>query len=116
MDKNIQQRIQLAVDELCDGNESEFCRRIGRPPQTIKNIIGGKNTVPGYDLIYDILSSDLGLSPSWLLLGDGDMLSMPTRISPSVSVVGSAQAVFISNWEDMGSVMEKVLSKMNGGK
>jgi len=74
MDKDIQKRIQMAVDGLCDGNKSEFCRRIGRPVQAIKDIVGGKGSSPGFELIYDILASDLGISPNWLLTGDGGML------------------------------------------
>lgn len=73
MDNSIQNRIQRAVEVLCDGNKSEFCRRIGRPAQAIKDIIGGKRSAPGYELIYDILASDLGISPNWLLLGEGAM-------------------------------------------
>ena len=76
MDRNIQTRIQKAVDTLCGGNKSEFCRRIDRPAQAIKDIIGGKLSSPGYELIYDILSSDLGISPKWLLLGEGPMLKV----------------------------------------
>lgn len=75
MDRNIQKRIQIVVDALCGENKSEFCRRIGRPAQAIKDIVGGKNSSPGYELIYDILSSDLGISPKWLLLGEGPMVT-----------------------------------------
>lgn len=79
MDRNIQNRIQKAVDALCNGNKSEFCRRIDRPAQAIKDIIGGKQSAPGYELIYDILSSDLGISPKWLLFGEGQMLKSKER-------------------------------------
>lgn len=74
MDKNIQKRIASAIDELCNGNRSEFCRRIGRKVDAVKDIIGGRNTAPSYDLIYAILSSDLGISPTWLILGIGPMM------------------------------------------
>lgn len=74
MTRDIRERVQKAVDDLCDGNRSEFCRRIGRPSHAIKDVIGGKLTSPGYDLLYDILSSDLGISPKWLLLGEGAMM------------------------------------------
>lgn len=74
MDKDIQGRIKRVIDELCGENKSEFCRRIHRPNTAVKDIIGGKRTAPGYELIFDILSSDLGISPSWLILGDGPML------------------------------------------
>ena len=82
MDKDIQKRIQEAVDGLCEGNKSEFCRRIGRPAQAIKDIVGGKNSAPGFDLIYDILSSDLGISPNWLLTGEGTMLNERNTLVP----------------------------------
>ena len=85
MDKNIQKRIQRAVDALCNGNKSEFCRRINRPAQAIKDIIGGKGSAPGYDLIYDILSSGLGISPSWLILGEGPMIS-PSSVETPLQV------------------------------
>ena len=78
MDKVIGERIQRAVDAICGGNKSEFCRRIGRPVEAIKDIIGGKQSQPGYNLIYDILSSDLGISPNWLILGEGEMTHTPT--------------------------------------
>jgi len=74
MNRDIQKRIQKVVDALCGGNKSEFCRHIKRRTSAIKDIIGGKNTAPSFDLIYDIVSSDLGISPNWLLSGDGPML------------------------------------------
>ena len=72
MDNNIQERLQNAIDVLCDGNKSEFCRRIGKDVTSFKDIIGGKRCAPGYGLLYAILSSDLGISPSWLMLGVGE--------------------------------------------
>lgn len=75
MRSNIQDRVQEAVNVLCDGNKSDFCRKINRKTNAIKDIVGGKRSAPGYDLIYDILSSDLGISPNWLILGEGSMLS-----------------------------------------
>lgn len=86
MGSEIQKRLQEAVDTLCGGNKSEFCRRINRPAQAIKDIVGGKRSAPGYDLLYDILSSDLGISPNWLILGDGEMLTpsaLPTEEKPA---------------------------------
>ena len=74
MDKNVQGRVVAMIDSLCGGNKSEFCRRIGKPVSAVKDIIGGRNTSPSFDLVYAILSSDLGISPRWLILGDGDML------------------------------------------
>lgn len=72
------------IDTLCDGNKSEFCRRIGKPVTAVKDIVGGKKTAPSYDLLYAILESDLGISPSWLMMGEGGMMKSATP-SPSPS-------------------------------
>ena len=82
MDSNIQDRLQTAIDSICGGNKSEFCRRIGKGESSLKDIIGGKRSAPGYALLYAILSSDLGISPKWLMAGEGDMLNTATP-SPS---------------------------------
>lgn len=111
MDRNIQNRIQLAVDALCGENKSEFCRRIGRPAQAIKDIVGGKRSAPGFDLIYDILASDLGISPTWLLLGDGDMLVNKPTPAPAVSI-GTIQTVNIGNWDELVEILKR---RMNNG-
>lgn len=75
MDSNIQDRLQRAIDAICGGNKSEFCRRIGKDVSSLKDIIGGKRSAPGYPLLYAILSSDLGISPKWLMAGEGEMLN-----------------------------------------
>lgn len=90
MDSNIQNRLQTAIDALCGGNKSEFCRRIGRDVSSLKDIIGGKKSAPGYALLYAILSSDLGISPNWLLCGDGEMTTGDEKEHPRPSPSGHA--------------------------
>lgn len=82
MDKNIQSRVATIVETLCGGNKSEFCRRIGRKPDAIKDIIGGAHNAPGYGLIYDILASDLGISAEWLILGVGNITKQEVTKEP----------------------------------
>jgi len=82
MDSNIQDRLQRAIDAICGGNKSEFCRRIGKDVSSLKDIIGGKRSAPGYPLLYAILSSDLGISPKWLMAGEGEMLTSTTPTPP----------------------------------
>lgn len=114
MDSNVQKRLQDAIDALCGGNKSEFCRRIGKDVSSLKDIIGEKHSYPGYGLLYAILSSDLGISPKWLMLGEGDMLSenspkeFPTYRGLNVKNV---QAVFVTNWEDIRAVVEDAVKK-----
>ena len=118
MDKNIQERIQRIVDEICGENKSEFCRRINRPNSAIKDIIGGKKTYPGYEIIYDILSSDLGISPSWLLLGEGEMLireepqPVANQSKLELSIINSAGAVIISEASALETMLTQVVDKI----
>lgn len=106
MDRNIGARIQKAVDDLCAGNKSEFCRRIGRPVEAIKDIIGGKQSQPGFNLIYDILASDLGISPRWLILGVGEMTDTPTPPPSPAVTIGSIQTVNIGNWGELVELLK----------
>lgn len=85
MDSNIQDRLQTAIDAICGGNKSEFCRRIGRDVSSLKDVIGGKRSAPGYALLYSILSSDLGISPKWLMGGEGPMLNESHQPKPTAN-------------------------------
>lgn len=110
MDNNIKKRIQDAVDALCNGNKSEFCRRIGRSVESIKDIVGGKQSLPGYGLIYDILASDLGISANWLILGVGEMLEKSQTSAPPSSPavnIGTIQTVNIGNWHELVDLLNK---------
>lgn len=89
MDKNVQGRILEIINGVCKGNKSEFCRRIGRKPDAVKDIIGGRGSLPSYDLIYDILASDLGISPAWFILGIGEMTERAT-VRESASAIDYA--------------------------
>lgn len=73
MDTNIQDRIQTIIDKMFNGVAKQFGEHIGRNMNTFKDIVGGKRTAPSYALLYDILASDLGINPEWLMLGEGPM-------------------------------------------
>ena len=109
MDRNIKERILEVVNTLCGGNKSDFCRHIGRPAHAIKDIIGGKESLPGFDLLFDILSSDLGISPKWLMLGEGEMLEKKTEVAPTVSI-NTIQTVNIGNWGELVSLLKEKIN------
>lgn len=108
MNKNIQERFVVMIDTLCNGNKSEFCRRIGRNTDAVKDIIGGRNTLPGFELLYSVLSSDLGISPNWLMLGVGPMLSADAEksIAPSVNI-DTIHTVNIGNWGELVNLLRE---------
>lgn len=95
------------IDTLCGGNKSEFCRRIGKENTAVKDIIGGKNSLPGFELLYSVLSSDLGISPNWLMLGIGPMLvtDVEKPAAPSVQI-DNIQTVNIGNWGDLVKLLK----------
>ena len=105
MDRDIRKRIAMAIDTLCGGNKSEFCRHIGRKADAVKDIVGGKGTAPGFDLIYDILASDLGISPTWLILGDGDMVTKPK--SEELTPAAPPQTIIIGNLDELAKILKK---------
>lgn len=95
------------IDTLCGGNKSEFCRRIGKGDSAVKDIIGGKNSLPGFELLYSVLSSDLGISPNWLMLGIGPMLVADVEKAPAPSVkIDNIQTVNIGNWGDLVKLLK----------
>lgn len=71
----VNERIKLIVDTFFHRNGSAFAREIGIKQSTLKDIIGGRLSKPGYEIIEKILSANsLNISPEWLILGEGEML------------------------------------------
>ncbi len=109
MNRDIQGRIKRMVKELCDDNKAEFCRRIGKKdPSAIKDIVGDKGSTPSFNLLYDILSSDLGISPKWLMLGEGPMMENETQPTPQNDIHHNRQVV-IANWGDLKEIIADVI-------
>ncbi|WP_148375263.1 MULTISPECIES: helix-turn-helix domain-containing protein [Butyricimonas] len=72
---NVNERIKCIVDECFDGNVSAFARAIDISQSTLKDIVGGRFSKPGYDVLEKILSAEsLFISPDWLMKGKGDMI------------------------------------------
>ena len=73
---NVNERIKCIVDECFDGNVSAFARAIDISQSTLKDIVGGRFSKPGYDVLEKILSAEsLFISPDWLMKGKGDMIT-----------------------------------------
>lgn len=70
----INDRIKLIVNQMFNGNTSEFERASKINPSTVKNIIGGRLTKPSYDVLEAIIRNNVLLSAEWLMRGEGDML------------------------------------------
>ena len=55
---------------------SAFARAIDISQSTLKDIVGGRFSKPGYDVLEKILSAEtLFISPDWLMKGKGNMIT-----------------------------------------
>lgn len=81
---SINQRIQAVINEMFNGNVSEFERSSGIKPYTVKNIVGSRQTKPSYDVLESIIRNNVQISSDWLLTGEGDMLKTD-QITPAIN-------------------------------
>ena len=69
-EESINDRIEMLVIQLSDGNKSAFCRSLGIPEGSLGNIIGGmtRRSRPNIDLLVKIIERH-NVDPMWLLTG-----------------------------------------------
>lgn len=75
----INERILRIIEHFCGGNKAQFARLMDEKPQTIN---GWVTRSIGKNVTNKILSKIPNLNPSWLLLGDGNMLIDDIEVSP----------------------------------
>lgn len=111
---NFKERLMTFVKSEYDEGQKAFEVRCGLSNGQISKMDNGTSTTT-LAKIADVCPQ---LNLRWLLLGEGEMLMNETEPSAfqSVNMVGSAQAVFIANWQGIEPVMEKVVAKVLGGK
>ncbi len=111
----INERLQEVVDELFNGKSNEFARAIGLPPTTVANYLNSKvASKPSADKLEAIVSKT-GVNGSWLLTGEGEMLSphMAQAVGDisNSNVAGvnvSGKEIHISNSEAYNALLETV--------
>lgn len=64
-------RISAIINELFDGNKSEFARTVGISEAAVRSYMA--NTIPKADVLEKI-ASKTAISCEWLILGRGDMI------------------------------------------
>lgn len=73
MDTTINDRVKIIIDQLFNGNASEFSRVTGIKRSTLSTILGPRNSAPSYEAIYaiaDSINEDIFM---WLIKGNGDI-------------------------------------------
>ena len=76
--KNIADRIIKLVDICCEGNRSEFARRIGLTPAYISKIDKERDRTPSERTIADICR-EFNVNKHWLETGEGEMFKSLER-------------------------------------
>lgn len=69
-------RINRIINELFDGNKSEFARIVGVSESAVRSYLA--NTIPKADVLEKI-ASNVAISCEWLVLGRGDMIVQPKQ-------------------------------------
>lgn len=70
--ETISERICAIIDQFCNGNNTKFGELIGESEANVRNYKNGK-TPPKYKALVAIVKN-YGISPEWLLLGEGDVM------------------------------------------
>lgn len=72
-------RINRIINELFDGNKSEFARIVGISESAVRSYLA--NTIPKADVLEKI-ANNTAISCEWLVLGRGDMIAQPNQEVP----------------------------------
>lgn len=77
--ETINDRMEVIVNELFDGNKAAFAKDIGLAPTAISSYLGRqRRSRPSVDMIVNIVRST-GVSYAWLLTGEGTMMAAPVE-------------------------------------
>lgn len=78
--ETINDRMEVIVNELFDGNKAAFAKAIGLGPTGLSNYLGKqRRSRPSVDMVVSIVNST-GVSYAWLLTGEGPMRAQQGKI------------------------------------
>lgn len=83
----INQRIQHLIDNLEKGSQASFARKIDVRTGTVGDILGKRQTKPGYEILAKIVAAYPELRADWLLGGEGDMLKRDPALGYEMQVI-----------------------------
>jgi hypothetical protein len=70
MNETINDRIEMLINEHCDGNKAAFAKSIGLPPTGLSNYLGKqRRSKPSIDMIANIIQV-FDVDARWLILGE----------------------------------------------
>lgn len=88
------ERILFIIKHFCEGNQAEFARIMEEKPQTINGWLKRNN---GNGVLKKILAKFPMVSPSWLLVGEGEMLVSSELTKKSEEVMQTEEYILLQN-------------------
>lgn len=101
----IDKRIKELVKKLTDGNVSKFAKITDITPQTLNNIVNGKNK-PGAEILEKIIANTQ-VNAEWLIIGTGNMLkseSILSEDSPDYISSQNSNNMTSEDFDDLGEL------------
>jgi phage repressor protein C with HTH and peptisase S24 domain len=89
----VYQRLNFLVDNLENGNQADFARRIGVRSGVVGDMFGKRRNKPSFDVLAKIVAAYPQLRVEWLLSGEGEMLKSATP--PNTSSLHSSTDLYI---------------------
>ena len=84
MEITINTRISILVGKLTK-TQSEFARKIGKPSQTISNIVN-HGSKPGTEILEAIFKTFPNVSRDWLMMGEGEIFRNVSTVTNGVQI------------------------------
>lgn len=100
---SINDRIQIIIDTVYNGNKSMFAKAIGVTPSLVDGIVGKRQSAPSFKVLCDIYTI-VNVNPDWLLLGDGNMFDNASKIQPSYEFKNNGHNIVGSSNNKIGSL------------
>ena len=104
----INERFEIIIQILCNGNKRAFAKAVGISPTVVENIVGTRKGKPSYDVLVKVCSN-ANISAEWLLLGLGDKFADAFEFRKSLHI--SSKDVPDSDFEVENKEYERELAE-----
>lgn len=102
----VAERVQKLIDHFAHGNKSAFGRAADLPSALLASIVGGRQSKPSFEVVQRLLTAYPTVEPTWLLFGQGPMLTgSPAPVGKYSGSVG--QVPVLSTQDDVPVVIFK---------
>ena len=74
-ESSINERVAHIIEQFFEGNTTQRAKSVFVKQSTLRDIVGDRQSAPSFETMKQIVANEaLGISPAWLLTGEGEML------------------------------------------